>query len=329
MNVILFNTACIFKNNEIILYGQYRNIFNNVNILINDDKNYEVTIHFCNNRPDFFIKIKDQIKPNYAIKHFAFHYKDGNTDTFTDLRLDFPFENCKLNLNKSTSAIISTMCKDYSHRLDEWIQYNLKLGFSGIVIFNNTQNTGKLNESTENCIMVSSMEEIANKYPDKVLLINYPFLHFVGSVYDTIQRVALSIAVNAFMHKCTYISLIDADEFIYLPKNPNMHIEQFLQKYNNTITMQSNILTNNNNHDIIMNNIIQIAKFVGENKYTKTILNTNMIEENEFIVSPHDHPRQLLLDKNTIIHYHCWINARCEYSQSMPPFNGLQTFFNS
>ena len=329
MDVILFNTACIFKNNEIILYGQYKNMFNNVNILVNDDKNYEVTIHFCNNRPDFFIKIKDNIKPNYTIKHVAFHYNDGDNASFTDLQLEFPFENCKLNLNKSSSAIISTMCREYSHRLDEWIQYNLKLGFSGIIIFNNTQNTSSPAEDTANCIMASSMEDIVKKYQDKVLLIDYPYSQIINSGFDTIQRISLSIGVNAFMNKCKYISLTDADEFIYLPKNPNMNIEQFLQHYDRTITMQSNILTNNNNDDIIMNNIIQIAQFVGENKYTKTILNTNMIAENEFIVSPHDHPRQLLLDKNVIIHYHCWVNARYEYSPNMQPFNGLQTFFNS
>ena len=39
--------------------------------------------------------------------------------------LSFPFENCNLTLN-ADSAIISTMCKDYSSRLEEWIEYNFQ-----------------------------------------------------------------------------------------------------------------------------------------------------------------------------------------------------------
>ena len=38
------------------------------------------------------------------------------------------------DLNSNKSAIITTMCKNYSHRLEEWIQYNLNLGFSNLII---------------------------------------------------------------------------------------------------------------------------------------------------------------------------------------------------
>lgn len=47
-----------------------------------------------------------------------------------------------------TSAIISTMCKDYSSRLEEWIIYNLNLGFTGIIIFDNDYNN-TINESLD------------------------------------------------------------------------------------------------------------------------------------------------------------------------------------
>jgi hypothetical protein len=96
-----------------------------------------------------------------------------------------------------------------------------------------------------------------------------------------------------------------------------MKIEDFLENHNKTITMRSNILTNKNNNDIIDNNILEYTKYVGEDKYTKTILCTKHIDKDEFIVTPHEHPKHTILEKNEIIHYHCWINRRYSYNDSM------------
>jgi hypothetical protein len=93
-------------------------------------------------------------------------------------------------------------------------------------------------------------------------------------------------------------------------------IEEFLQD-RSTITMRSNILTNKNNNDVISNNVLALAKYVGEDKYTKTILHTPRIKENEFIITPHIHSSESVLPKETIIHYHCWINKRYNYNTSM------------
>jgi hypothetical protein len=81
--------------------------------------------------------------------------------------------------------------------------------------------------------------------------------------------------------------------------------------------MKSNILTNKLNDDIINNNILDICVYVGENKYTKTIIDTNQIKPIEFIITPHRHPEQILLDKNKIMYYHCWVNSRYEYNTNM------------
>ena len=37
----------------------------------------------------------------------------------------------------------------------------------------------------------------------------------------------------------------------------------------------------------------------------------------EFIVTPHDHDKQIILPKDEIIHYHCWVNSRCKYHENM------------
>ena len=295
----LFSNACLYENDETILYGQYLIPFRS--ILTNSS--YKIV--YCVDRNDFFLKIKGKIN-NITI---TFVYKD--TSVHINESLSFPFE-YGLNLNNK-SAIISTLCKDYSHRLDEWIQYNLKLGFSGIVIFNNDGNQSTiLNESTHNCVKTGTTEEICKKYKGKVIVVNFPYRPFKGQHWNNIQRISLHIGVNAFRTKCRNIALIDADEFIYLP----IQIETFLNNHG-TICMQSNILTNKNNNDLLNNNILELAKYVGIDKYTKIILDTSVIKENEFIVTPHNHRTEKKLSKNEIIHYHCWMNNRYPYHESM------------
>ena len=327
--VQLFTKACIFSPNnlgEITVYGHYRETLHK--IVLDLDASHNVA--FCQERPDFYIKINAAIKNNkYILPKITFYHEDGAFE-FENLDLEFPFETCSLKLSKEKSAIISTLCKNYSHRLDEWIQYCLKQGFSGIVIFNNGGNTySGLNESLENASPEISMDEIAKKYEGKVCMIDFPYSPFYGIHWNNIQRASLNIGVNAFREKCKYISLTDADEFIYLPAASNQNIEDFLNLQNRTITMRSNILTNRGTTDIINNNVLDLAKYVGEDKYTKTILFTDSIKKDEFIITPHEHKTQTVLEKDEIIHYHCWLNERYGYNEEMPEIDFLQLFLST
>ena len=313
---ILFDKLSLYdeENNATIIYGQ-----GNIKDLSIEEIEYELV--FCDNRPEFYIKIIGKI---IYLKFIMFILHDEIRIVY-DINLEFPFLNCDISLNKNTSSIISTICKNYSHRLDEWIQYNLRLGFSGIIIFNNNSNvSNNINESLENCVEEESIENICNKYKGKVYMVNYPYSPLKGNHWNSIQRTSLNIGVNEFRNKCRNIALIDADEFIYINKNPNIKLEDFLQDYETTITMKSNILTNKNNNDILNNNILKLAHYVGEDKYTKTILKTSQIKYLEFIITPHDHPTQIILDKQIIIHYHCWMNNRYNYYKSMEKINLLK-----
>lgn len=311
MSILLFDKVCLFDNdtNSTIIYGQYKDYVYNIQI-----EGIVGEIIFCRNRPDFYIKIPGKIS---YISQIIIIW-NNQIEIRDNMVLIFPFENCDLKLNPERSAIISTLCKNYSHRLDEWIQYHLTLGFSGIVIFNNDSNESNgITESLENCISNGPIQDIGKKYKGKVWIVDYPYAPLENEYWNTIQRISLSIGVNAFKNKCRNIALIDADEFIYIYKNPSLKIEAFLQEYNTTITIKSNILTNQKNDDILNNNILTLAKYIGEDKFTKTILQTNKIHYLEFIVTPHDHPNQLTLEKNDIIHYHCWMNNRYQYHDSM------------
>ena len=316
MDILLFNDVCLLDENKTIIYGQYNHKFTSIDI--NPKLQFEVV--FCKNRNDFYIEIYEKIS---YINEITFKY-EKNIEVKKDIVLSFPFENCNLTLN-ADSAIISTMCKDYSSRLEEWIEYNLNLGFSGIVIFDNDENkNNKINEPLINLQNNSTTSDICKKYNGKVWCVKFKYSHIKGNHWNTIQRISLHIGVNAFRNKCGKIALIDADEFIHIPKKSN--IIEFLSNYKGqTLTMQSNILTNKSNNDIINNNILDLCVYIGENKYTKTIIDTNKLTPMEFIITPHSHPTQILLNKDTIIHYHCWVNSRYTYNNNMQK---IKLYFN-
>jgi hypothetical protein len=317
--IFILDKICVYNEttNETLLYGQYTKKF--IKLDIDTKIEYSILYASIGWHYDFIIKFKEKIN---LLSYIKFYFDNLQEIEFTNIKLEFPLEKCNLMLDKNKSAIISTICKDYSHRLDEWIQYNLQLGFSGIVIYDNDNNkTNGLHEPITNCIITKTTKEICEKYKEKVFRIECPYEPFPTGYWTDIQRLTLSIGVNMFKDKCKFITIIDADEFIYTPRTPNINIEEFLDKYNNTLTMQSNILTNKNSDDIIDNNILDISKYIGENLYTKTILYTNSIKDYEFISTPHTHPSQIVMDKADILHYHCWVNQRYEYKAHMQEIN--------
>lgn len=300
--ISLYDKACIFnKRCETIIYGQYTKRFTKVNL----KTDYSYRVVFATNSSQFSIRVYGRID---KIPSITFYFRNEEL-TLKDISLVFPFSDLNLDPN---SAIICTMCKDYSDRLDEWIPYNLALGFSGILIFDNGSNL--------------SMKSICDKYKG-VLLVDFPYKPFDGEHWLTLQRIAFTIGVNAFRDKCRSIALIDADEFIYIPGMDPMNIEQFLQKHKTNICIKSRILTNSSN-DIIDNNVLDLAIYLGEEKYTKVILNTGCISDGEFIAGPHNHPKQRLLRTTEIIHYHCWLNERYQYNESMDKVLSLKNFFS-
>ena len=142
MDINLFSDVCLVDINKTIIYGQYTTAFTSIEI----NPNVEFKFVFGSNTPDFYIEINAKI--NY-IDEITFTDLQNNKVIKKDIVLYFPFENCNISLNPD-SAIISTMCKDYSSRVEEWIEYNLKLGFSGIVIFDNDGNCNNtINEPLE------------------------------------------------------------------------------------------------------------------------------------------------------------------------------------
>ena len=319
----IFNTACSYFNNEILIFGCYKNIkyitlcecyISNTNDVIKSE------IKFYKHIPLFCIKLFGDIN-DFINKDF--HFIFNKSINIENIQFYFPFENKLLYLEQNTSNIISTMCKNYNHRLDEWIQYNLKLGFDAIIIFNNEENIS--NNNNVNDDYYENMNVVTDKYKDNVLVIDFPYSPFHGNHWNTLQNIVINISVNAFRNKCKYITLIDADEFIYLPNLQNNIIKEFSLAYDDTICMKSNILTNKSNNDNIDNNILSICKYVGINKNTKIMLRTT--KTGFFVRSVHDYPKQLLLPKKIIRFYHCWVNNRFKYNNKMGKLENLEDFY--
>jgi hypothetical protein len=324
-HIILCNECCILDETRLYIFGIYNIEIYDIKCVNSNNHYVHVEVLKCTNRPDICVAINKN-----AIIGNTMTFIVNNNIIMKDIVLETPFENQLPFLNNKHSNIISTMCKNYNHRLDEWIMYNIKLGFDAIVIFDNSENkTTPLNESDE---FVQDINCVTDKYKGKVLVIKCPYAPFKNEHWNNIQRLTLHIGATAFKNKVRYISFIDADEFIYIPRTNN-NISHFLEPYDETIQFGSNILTNKKNDDVINNNILSTCRYVGPDKYTKIFLRTSKCmtcnggtNDVVFVISPHERETQLKLHKNVIIHYHCWVNDRCVYNSSFPIMNHLCEF---
>tara|TARA_Y100000385_G_scaffold78502_2_gene79743 strand:+ start:5663 stop:7405 length:1743 start_codon:yes stop_codon:yes gene_type:complete len=323
MEVLLFTNVCTYSPLEDTtkIFGQTKHDME-FDIVLDTELKVRHIKSNAKGFPDFCIEIGKKI--NY-IKELNFFSKDKKIHTMNDISLVFPFENCDLQLTQN-SAIVTIMCKDYSCRLEEWIQYNINLGFSGIIIFDNDANeNARIKEPLGNRVYNGSVKEVCKKYKGKVCVVDFSYQSWRGAKYNTIQRMTYDICLDEFRNKCARIALVDADEFIYLPKNPNMSIETFLMDYSgNNVTIKSNILTNESNNDLINNNVLDLALYVGENKYTKTIIDTSLVNKIEFIKTMHGKHPEVKPSKEDIIHYHCWMNERYPYTSDMVKIDFLK-----
>lgn len=330
-NITLYNKICFCKNNTIMLYGQYTNAVTIDKVYIEIDNPYEIlfsdikfadlgsNIRSPNSASgDFLIKIKNTGENILSvIPKITFYSHDATEITvFKNVELQFPLDEHDLQLSKASSAIICTMCKTYTHRLDEWIQYHLNLGFSGVVIFNNdTNDKNSLHENIAYAGNGPSLETLTKKYKNKIFVINFPYYPLPNVFWSHIQRAILTIGVNFFKDTCKHIAIIDADEFIYLHAQSN--IENFLQNHDYTLGMQGDVLTNINTADTINNNVLELARYLSHESYPKIILHSNSIPADEFIITPHTHHSEQKMNKKDIMFFHCLLNERHHYNANM------------
>lgn len=308
----------------------------------NDDgKEFLIKLHEASYmRPDFMFGFEGELN-DFKDREFTFRYLGDSRhepyDNIVTLRFPlnvdlFPF----LDVNSSVVAV--NMCKWYTHRLDEWIQYNLKIGVDAFIIFNNDDNHAAPNN--ENGVYQQPLHTVTDKYPSRVALVDFPFEPLPGwlgtktsKAAVNMQRIAQTIGLHVARDKCKYVSLLDSDEFIYVPGGNN--IKNITDKYNRTLQLQSNLLITSRRDHIINNDVLTHARYIGIDRYRKILVRTTDLNRHvQFMINPHDFDdwpvdvKQITLPKQEALHYHAWINGRGGCGRG-PTFDDLYDFYNN
>ena len=112
------------------------------------------------------------------------------------------------NKNFQYKMIVVSIMKNEAPYIKEWIKYYLSIGVEHFYIYNNNSS--------------DSTEEILNSISE-VTCINYP-----GELR---QLDAYNDALNRFKNIAQYITVVDADEFIFCPNEFKFNLYQFVDKY--------------------------------------------------------------------------------------------------
>ena len=306
-DILLFSEHTIENDNMLIIYGSYNpNNIDRLSILRlhlqQKNRNIPFKVESYKKRNDFRFCINkaalDLTKP-LTVRH-------KSTDSVITVNVKL------LDLSLFTQpdgVAIVTMVKNYAHRIIEWIDYHLKIGFSKIIIFDNG--------STDN------LEEVLNKYNNsQVTIITFSYEPFPNRCFADIQRIAHNIGVNGLKHTSSWACLLDADEFIYIPKMKPMNIERFLHhplyRYFKALCMPSILLTNKAKDEKFDNNLIDKCCYSDNKpKYTKLFINQSPLFNISFIKNPHRIRGQLKLHRRKIYHGHIWANKRMMYDTKL------------
>jgi hypothetical protein len=117
--------------------------------------------------------------------------------------------------SNNVDVVICAIALNEERYIDEWIKYNLLLGFTHIYIYDNSANN-----------------ILKDKKSDRVTIIPFPGI--------TKQLEAYNVFILQYKKKHTWCAFIDCDEFIVLKKHDN--IISLLNDYNDCVSIALNWL---------------------------------------------------------------------------------------
>ena len=357
----IFTKACLYDESkeEISFFGETLETINGIEDVKIDDN--LPLVAFQKFEGQFKITFKKNLKEFNPpiIKYLELHLGDNQTGrkyTINNIHLEFPYEEpdtkkMTQKLDISRSAIVSTMVQvtAFSNRIYEWIDYQIKLGFSGIVIFDNTIS----HDFQSKCLPIEPnimrtpcvtsynstlKDDIIKKYRDKISLItiiSFPYISMKTRNWEIIHRMSLIIGTQAMRQKCHFIAPFDVDEFIYIPPlNSYQGIENLLQKHkDHSVAIGSLLIRTNSSFqdELINNDVLRHAKYINRALTTKIIFNTKFLLPVEFITTSHKHYSEYNLDSSQIIFYHAWLQRRKDHQGAsgyvgLLVFSGLEKF---
>ncbi len=160
------------------------------------------------------------------------------------------------------------IAKDEDHYLDEWIQYNRKLGFDKIFIYEN----------------------------DWRCPLNYDFLVKIPFDGRTKQMPAYNRFIKDYYKEYDWAAFFDCDEFLVLKKHKT--IQEFIQEFHHPIGIGINWQMYGSDNKLKRESDSLLKQFVkrqnGVNEHIKTILN---LKSNTAMSLPHN-PHKPVIDTN-------------------------------
>ena len=293
----LYFRNCHITPAEIQVYGQYtRKPRFSLTILKNEvplpKKTVEVV--YFEERPDFLIKIKGH--PYSAEDRYTFIFNGKTVHERVQLR--DPLSN-RLGFAK---CVMATMVKNEGHRIVEWINYHLSLGFEKIIVY--------LNNSTDGTAQI--IESLGNP---NIITVPFDYTAFPEWHYDNVQRIQLSLNSNILRKFSNWVCFTDIDEFIYIcdhrvRRKPliQSYIDDFQSRYPDATALRINsyFFTNEQasyrpNQDVVANCLLRSV----HTGYFKIVANAKYLSE--FTFSPHDFSGSVTASTDSIYIGHYWI----------------------
>ena len=158
------------------------------------------------------------------------------------------------NLKTRKKSLLCCIAKDEDNYIEEWIRYNLKLGFDKIVIYQNNWRA-----------------KIPEDIKDNVILISFD----TDSKFA--QQSAYNDCIERFSKDFSWIAFFDVDEFLVIKKYPC--VNQWLQEYSgfDSIGVNWKYFGDNGIKEVSDNNY-SVTRFtksqIGLDEHIKTIVNT-------------------------------------------------------
>lgn len=158
------------------------------------------------------------------------------------------------NLKSRKKSLLCCIAKDEDNYIDEWIRYNLKLGFDKIVIYQNNWRA-----------------KIPYDIKDNVILISFD----TDSKFA--QQSAYNDCIERFYKEFSWIAFFDVDEFLVIKKYPC--VNQWLQEYSgfDSIGVNWKYFGDNGIKEVSDSNY-SVTRFtksqIGLDEHIKTIVNT-------------------------------------------------------
>lgn len=165
-------------------------------------------------------------------KHTFIYESLTETKYVKNMQLLINNESFNMKINKypefKDEIIMSTLVLNEDNYIRQWIYFNLNIGITRFIIYDNNKNPNK-----------SNLKNVLHDFIEKeiVVLINWPYYYRLKKSGISGQTTQQNHSIYAFRNS-KYICLFDVDEYINMQNNTNIN------NFFNSLIIENNINTN-------------------------------------------------------------------------------------